>query len=85
MSLTSVLLIARYNRCPAALATTTLRMAGGRGKRAAVANGSEPAAKKTAAAAANGSSQPAAKKNKTETDWDGVDFTSTAKGKNGDS
>jgi hypothetical protein len=77
MSLTS-LLLARYLCVPVART-----MAGGR-KRPAASDSSKPAAKKKAAVTANGS-LPAAKKNKTETDWDGLDFKSDSKGKNGDS
>jgi hypothetical protein len=49
------------------------------------ANGSQSPAEKKKSAAANGKSngEVAAKKNKTETDWDGLDFSSEAKGKNG--
>ena len=59
-------------------------MVGGRGKRTTAASGSEPAAKKTAAANGTQPAAAAAKKNKTDTDWDGLDFSSTAKGKNGE-
>jgi hypothetical protein len=85
MSLTS-LLLSRY--------TAAIRMAGG-SKRAASkstessAKKKKPAASKDQNAAAkkktavNGSQPAAAKKNKTETDWDGLDFNSVAKGKDG--
>jgi hypothetical protein len=61
-------------------------MAGG-SKRAS-STSKQPAAKKVkkeTGATANGKSngEAAAKKNKTETDWDGLDFSSEAKGKNG--